>query len=124
VNKARFKTIDEYIRSCPAEVHEQLRAFRETVRKAAPRASEKISYGILGFYLDGNLVWFAAFKRHIGFYPGPGAIETFAEELTPYRTSKGAIQFPLDRPLPLALIRKIVTFRVKQNRAEPGKRYA
>jgi uncharacterized protein YdhG (YjbR/CyaY superfamily) len=119
-----FKTIDEYIRSCPAEVHELLRAFRETVREAAPGASEKISYGMPGFYLGGNLVWFAAFKKHIGFYPGPGAIEMFVKELAPYRTSKGAIQFPLDRPLPLALIKKIVKFRVKQNQAEPRKKHA
>ena len=87
---------------------------RLTIKKAAPKAKEAISYGIPAFALNGNLVWFAAFKNHIGFYPGAAAIATFTNELSAYKGAKGSVQFPLDEPLPLALVSWIVKFRVKQ----------
>ena len=88
---------------------------RRTIKKAAPRAQEKISYGIPAFTLNGMLVWFAAFRHHIGFYPGAGAIAAFKRELSAYESAKGSVQFPHDAPLPLALVTRIVKFRVKQN---------
>ncbi len=109
--------IDEYISGFPVEIQEILTTIREIVRQEAPQAEERIRYRMPTFYLHGNLVHFAAFKNHIGIYPTPAGIEEFAEELSPYRTSKGAIQFPLNRPIPFGLIRKIVAFRVKQNLA-------
>ena len=108
-------TIDEYITGFPGDIQEKLEALRATIRKAAPNAEETISYGMPTFYLKGNLVHFAAFKNHIGFYPAPAGIEAFNEELSPYKTSKGAAQFPIDKPLPLSLVSKIVKYRVKQN---------
>jgi uncharacterized protein YdhG (YjbR/CyaY superfamily) len=109
------ETIDEYIMGFPEDIREKLEALRATIRKAAPEAEEIISYAMPTFYLRGNLVHFAAFKNHIGFYPAPSGIETFKEELSLYKTSKGAAQFPIDKPLPLSLVSKIVKFRVKQN---------
>ena len=89
---------------------------RETIQKAAPTAKEAILYAIPTFKLNGNLVHFAAFKNHIGFYPGgTSAIQTFKEELAPYKQGKGSVQFPLDKPIPFELVKKIVKFRVKQN---------
>src|SRR4051812_1753369 len=108
-------TIDEYMTGFPEDVQEKLEALRATIRKAAPDAEEIISYGMPTFYLKSNLVHFAAFKNHIGFYPAPSGIEAFNEELSPYKTSKGAAQFPIDKPLPLSLVSKIVQYRVKQN---------
>ena len=93
---------------------------RNLIRQTAPEASEKISYQMPTFYLNGNLVHFAAHKAHIGFYPTPSAITRFAADLKPYQTSKGAIQFPVDHPLPKNLIKKIVEFRVKENMQKPG----
>jgi uncharacterized protein YdhG (YjbR/CyaY superfamily) len=109
------KTIDEYITGFPEDIQEKLEALRAIIRKAAPDAEEIISYAMPTFYLKGNLVHFAVFKNHIGFYPAPSGIETFREELLPYKTSKGAAQFPIDKPLPLSLVSKIVKYRVKQN---------
>lgn len=109
------KTIDEYIAGLSADIGEKLEALRATIRKAAPRAEEKISYAIPTFYMKGNLVHFAAFKNHIGFYPGASGVEVFREELSHYKTSKGTVQFPADRPLPLSLVSKIVKYRVQQN---------
>ena len=109
------QTIDEYIMGFPEDIQEKLEALRATIRKAAPEAEETISYAMPTFYLKGNLVHFAVFKNHIGFYPAPSGIETFKEELSPYKTSKGAAQFPIDKPLPLSLVSKIVKYRVKQN---------
>lgn len=117
MNKSGPKDIDEYISSFSEEIQEILITIREIVRQEAPQAEERIRYGMPTFYLHGNLVHFAAFKKHIGFYPTPAGIEEFAEELSPYQSSKGAIQFPLNRPIPFELIRKIVAFRVKQNLA-------
>jgi uncharacterized protein YndB with AHSA1/START domain/uncharacterized protein YdhG (YjbR/CyaY superfamily) len=113
--KTQFKTIDEYIRSFPENVQVILEKIRRTIRKEAPEATETISYQMPAFKLNGNLVWFAGFKNHIGFYPVPSGIEAFKEEASPYIAGKGTLQFPLDKPIPYDLIRKIVIFRVKQN---------
>jgi uncharacterized protein YdhG (YjbR/CyaY superfamily) len=105
--------IDEYIRSFPPDVREVLERMRRTVREAAPGAGEAIRYGIPTFRLDGvNLVHFAAFPGHIGFYPTPAAIAAFSRELAPYRQGKGSVQFPLGRPVPWDLVERIVRFRV------------
>jgi uncharacterized protein YdhG (YjbR/CyaY superfamily) len=109
------RTIDEYIASAPKNVQRLLADIRAAVRKAAPSATEKISYRMPTFYYNGNLVHFAAYEHHIGFYATPSAIVEFADELRKYHTSKGAIQFPIDEPLPLKLIARIVKFRVRQN---------
>ncbi len=107
--------IDEYIATCPPEVQGILQQVRTVIREVAPQAVEAIRYGMPTFILYGNLVHFAAFKRHIGFYPTPAGIEPFKAELAAYPTSKGAIQFPLNRPVPFDLIRRIVQARVLEN---------
>lgn len=107
--------VDEYIACFPAGVSEMLAQIRETITGAAPEAVESISYQMPGYKLSGMLVYFAGYKKHIGFYPGAGAIEKFRDELKDYKTSKGTIQFPLDTPLPLDLIKRIVEFRVVEN---------
>jgi uncharacterized protein YdhG (YjbR/CyaY superfamily) len=112
------QNIDEYIGQFPEDVQEILTKVRKVVREAAPDAIEKISYQMPTFYLNGNLVHFAAFKNHIGFYPTPSGISTFDEELAPYRRAKGSVRFPLDKPIPYDLIEKIVRFRVKENLKE------
>jgi uncharacterized protein YdhG (YjbR/CyaY superfamily) len=109
------KDIDDYISRHSADVQQLLQKMRLTIQKAAPRTTETISYSIPAFKLNGMLVWFAAFKNHIGFYPGAGAIKTFKKELSAYKAAKGSVQFPFDQPLPLALVGRIVKFRVKQN---------
>jgi uncharacterized protein YdhG (YjbR/CyaY superfamily) len=114
-SKATFKTIDEYIATFPKETQSLLKQIRATIKAAAPEAEEKISYQMPTFFLKGNLVHFAAFKNHIGFYPVPTGIEKFKKDLSIYKTTKGAVQFPLDKPLPLELITKIVKFRVEEN---------
>lgn len=108
-------TMDEYIAGFPADVEEILEKIRDTIRKAAPGAQEAINYGIPTFTLNGNLVHFAAFKKHIGFYPTPTGIEAFKEELSAYEMAKGSVQFPLDKPIPYPLISRIVKFRMKEN---------
>jgi uncharacterized protein YdhG (YjbR/CyaY superfamily) len=113
-----YKTIDEYIETFPANIQTILENMRQTIRKAAPEAVETISYQMSAFKLNGNLVYFAAFKNHIGFYPTPSGIETFKNELCPYKKSKGSVQFPLDKPIPYDLVEKIVLFRVKENLAK------
>jgi uncharacterized protein YdhG (YjbR/CyaY superfamily) len=110
--------IDEYIAACPPAIQELLQSVRAAIRAAAPEATEAISYGMPTFKLHGNLVHFAAFKNHIGFYPAPSGIENFKAQLASYKTSKGALQFPLDRPIPHALIAEIVRFRVGENTAK------
>ncbi len=110
-----YKTIDEYIMAFPEEVQEKLREIREVIKTAAPGAEERISYQIPAFWLKGNLVYFAAFQNHIGFYPTSSGIESFKNELTSYKFAKGTVQFPIDKPLPLELIGKIVKFRVSEN---------
>ena len=108
-------TIDEYIGQFEPAVQERLQTMRQVIRKAAPEAKEKISWGMATFSLHGNLVHFAAAKRHIGFYPGASGVEAFADKLKDFETSKGTIRIPFDRPLPLELIEEIVLFRAKQN---------
>lgn len=107
------KDIDEYIAGFPEDVRTILAQIRATIRNAAPDASEAVKYGIPTFTLNGNLVHFGAFKRHIGFYPTPKGIEAFEAELAPYAQAKGSVRFPLDQPIPFALISKIVKFRVR-----------
>lgn len=109
------KDINTYMIDFPEEVQYMLQSIRQTIAKAAPGSVEAISYGIPTFKLGGNLVHFAGYKNHIGFYPGAGAIETFKKDLAAYKLSKGTVQFPLHKPIPLGLVTKIVKFRVKQN---------
>jgi uncharacterized protein YdhG (YjbR/CyaY superfamily) len=109
------KNIDEYIASFPAEVQAILQQVRATIRAAAPQAEECISYGMPAFKLNGPLVYFAAYKSHIGFYPTGSGIEHFKAELEGYRWSKGAVQFPLGRPIPHELIRRMTEFKVGEN---------
>ena len=108
-------TIDDYILSFPPDVQVLLNTMRQTIRQAAPESTETLSYRIPTFKLNGNLVHFAAFKNHIGFYPGASGIEAFSTELSAYKWAKGSVQFPFDHPLPLDLVRKIVLFRVVEN---------
>lgn len=114
-NQTAPRDMDEYIAGFPKDVQEILEKIRMTIRKAAPDAEEIIKYQIPTFTLKGNLVHFGAFKKHIGFYPAPSGIEEFNEELSVYEGAKGSIKFPLDKPIPFALISKIVKFRVKEN---------
>ena len=109
-----YKTIDEYNKGFPPEVQAILQKVRHTIREAAPAATEAISYGMPTFKLNGNLVHFAAHTKHIGFYPTPSGIEAFKKDLSPYESSKGAVQFPLNKPVPYRLIKKIVAFRVRE----------
>lgn len=111
----QFKTIDEYISMFPEDVRTILKNLRQTIRDAAPEAQETIKYQIPTFTLNGNLVHFAAFKNHIGFYPTPTGMEAFKDELSAYQGAKGSVQFPIDQPLPFPLIRRIVEYRVKEN---------
>jgi len=109
------KNFDDYLDRFPRDVQQRLQKLRLTVKKAAPLAKEKISYGIPAFTLNGMLVWFAAFKKHIGFYPRTSAIAAFKKALSAYNGAKGSVQFPFDKPLPVSLISRIVKFRVKEN---------
>lgn len=117
-----IKNIDDYINSFPEEVQQLLVQVRETIKNTAPKATEDIKYGMPTFVLNGNLVHFAAFKNHIGFYPVPTGIEAFKAELSVYKTGKGSVQFPIDEPIPLKLIEKIVAFRVSENEAKATKK--
>ena len=114
--KKTYTTIDEYIASFPQEVQTILEELRQVIRGSAPDAEELISYGIPTFDLNGlHLVHFAAYKSHVGFYPTSSGIKAFKRELSSFKTSKGTVQFPLDKPIPFDLIKKIVNFRVKEN---------
>jgi uncharacterized protein YdhG (YjbR/CyaY superfamily) len=115
------KNIDEYVARCPKEVQWLLMQMRRTIRRAAPQATERISYGIPTFFLNGNLVHFAAFKKHMGFYPTPSGIAAFQQELSPYKWSKGAVQFPMHKRLPLDLVSRMVKFRVIEQRSKSRK---
>jgi uncharacterized protein YdhG (YjbR/CyaY superfamily) len=117
---ARPKDIDAYIAECPDRVRGLLDEVRATIRRAAPDAVEAMRYGIPTFVLHENLVHFAAFKSHIGFYPTPSGIAAFSEELASYKSAKGSVRFPMDKPLPLELIEKIVRFRVTAVNAKVG----
>jgi uncharacterized protein YdhG (YjbR/CyaY superfamily) len=122
--QAKPKNIDEYIAGFPADIQDKLQKIRMTIRKAAPQAQEKISYQIPAFAQCGNLVYFGAFKTHISFFPTSSATREFKEELSSYATSKGTVQFPMDKSIPLGLISRIVKFRLKENlaKAEAAKR--
>lgn len=113
-----YQTIDEYIALCSPEIQKILREIRATIKAAAPDAIEKISYMMPTFHLKGNLVYFGAFKDHIGFFPTSSGVAKFQEELKEYDCSKGTIRFPLSRPIPYDLITKIVQFRVAENLAK------
>jgi len=113
--KSGFQSIDEYIAACPSDIQALLSDMRKAIRETAPAVREKISYQMPTFDYFGNLVHFAAYEKHIGFYPAPSAIEKFSQELAPYKTSKGAVQFPLSQPIPIDLIKEIVKFRVSEN---------
>ena len=113
---------DEYIVSYPKEVQKLLEQLRATIKKAAPQATEVISYSMPAFKLNGMLVWFAAYSKHIGFYPRISGIEAFKKELSVYKGAKGSVQFPLDKKLPRGLITKIVKFRIKENLEEVEKK--
>jgi len=116
MKKARRKpdSIDEYIATSPEAVRRILEQVRATIRSAAPDATETISYGIPTYFLNGNLVHFAGFGKHVGFYPTPSAISAFRKQLQRYPSAKGSVQFPLDAPMPLELIEEIVRFRVRE----------
>jgi uncharacterized protein YdhG (YjbR/CyaY superfamily) len=109
--------VDAYIAEFPAATQKLLQQMRTAIRKAAPRAEEAISYGLATYKLNGNLVHFGGFKGHVSFFPTPSGIEAFKEELTPWKVTKGTIQFPLDAKLPLGLITRITKFRVKETEA-------
>lgn len=115
MQNVQARNIDEYIAAFPKDIQKKLAEMREAIRKAAPEAEETISYAIPTFKLQGNLVHFAAFKNHIGFYPAPRGIEAFKKELSKYEGAKGTVKFPFDKPLPIPLISRIVKFRVKDN---------
>lgn len=111
----KFASVDEYIAAMPAEARSKLQSLRKTIRQAAPEAEEVISYNMPAFKHNGMLVWYGAHTEHIGLYPRGSAIVAFKEDLAAYKTSKGAIQFPLDKPIPAALVKKIVKFRLNEN---------
>lgn len=113
--KSGFQSIDEYIASFPQPTQALLQKVRETVKAAAPKAKEKISYSMPAYELHGNLVYFGAAKSHIGFYPTPSAIKAFKNEMVGFHSAAGSVQFPFDQPLPLELITKMVKFRVDEN---------
>jgi uncharacterized protein YdhG (YjbR/CyaY superfamily) len=115
MERIQARNIDEYIAGFPEETQQLLEKVRAIIKKAAPEAKEKINYGIPTFTLNGNLVHFAAFKNHIGFYPTPSGIEAFRKELSSYESAKGSVKFPIDEPIPFDLITEIVKFRVKEN---------
>ena len=114
-SKKQLKTIDEYIATFPKEVQDVLEKIRSTIRESAPKAEEAISYGIPAFRLNGRgLVYFGAWKNHIGFYPTPSGIEAFKKELASFKQEKGSVQFPLDKPISYDLVKKIVRYRVTE----------
>jgi uncharacterized protein YdhG (YjbR/CyaY superfamily) len=115
ITRTQFKTIDEYIASFPINIQDILKKLRCVIKEHAPMAKETINYGIPTFKVNGNLVHFAAFKNHICFYPTPSAILAFKKELSHYKQAKGSVQFPIDKPTPFNIIKKIVEYRVKEN---------
>lgn len=113
--KHEYKSIDEYIHSFPEHIQKKLEELREAIKEEVPQAQEKISYQMPTFFLNGNLVHFAAYSKHIGFYPTPSDIDAFKSEISKYKNAKGSVQFPIEEPLPFELIKKIVKFRVEEN---------
>ena len=118
----KFTTIDEYLASLPAHTRALLKELRAVIKKAAPDAEETISYNMPAFKLHGMLIWYAAFKEHIGLYPRASGIAAFKKELSVYKNAKGSVQFPIDKPLPLSLVSRIVKYRVKENLKEQSAR--
>ena len=114
MRQAEYKNIDEYISLFPENVRGILQRMRQVIREAAPEAQETISYGIPTFKLKGNLVHFGGYKKHVSFYPSPSGIEAFSEELAAYETSRGTVKFPVDKPVPYELVKRMVEFRVKE----------
>jgi len=119
---SEITTIDSYIASCDEPIRPILNTIRETIKQAAPGATEAIKYAMPTFVLNGNLVHFAAHKNHIGFYPAPSALIAFCHEIEEYKSSKGAVQFPLNKPIPYELIKTIVRYRVGENLAKPKRK--
>jgi uncharacterized protein YdhG (YjbR/CyaY superfamily) len=113
--KPGFNSVDEYIQTFPEDIQKILQEVRATIKAAAPEAEEKISYQMPTFFLKGNLIHFAAFKNHIGLYPTPSGTEAFKRELSIYQGAKGSVRLPIDKPMPLKLISRIVKFRVAEN---------
>jgi len=111
-----FQDVEDYIANAPTQSREKLKEMRAIIQSSIPEANESISYGMPAYKLDGPLVYFAGYAKHIGFYPTNSGITAFAPELSQYKSSKGAVQFPLDKALPIALIKKIIRFRVKENK--------
>jgi len=120
--RKRPQDVDEYIQDYPKNVETLLQKVRLTIRKAAPDAEEIISYSMPAYRQKGILVWFAGFKNHIGFYPGVSGIEHFKTELSRFKSAKGSVQFPIDKPIPLALISRIVKYRVSSQTMEKRKK--
>ena len=118
----KFKTVDEYLSIFPASTKNMLLKMRETIKQAAPKAEEVISYNMPAFKFHGVLVYYAAYKEHIGFYPTASPMRAFKNELRDYKTSKGAIQFPIEKPIPTALVKKIVKFKMKENQEKAEKK--
>jgi uncharacterized protein YdhG (YjbR/CyaY superfamily) len=120
----KFRTVDEYLSRLPKTAKDNVEGLRKTIRQAAPQAEEVISYNMPALKWNGMLLWYAAFKKHVGFYPKASAIAAFKEELKDYKTSKGTIQLPFEEAIPAALVKKIVRFRVEENergRSKKGK---
>ena len=117
-NRKRPASIDDYISSFPVHIQKKLEEIRSIIRDQAPDAVEKISYQMPTFYLHGNLVHFAAYEKHIGFYPAPSGIDAFRSELSKYKYARGSVQFPIDEPIPVELVKKIVKFRAEENRKQ------
>lgn len=113
--RKKFETIDEYIATFPEDMQDILEKMRKVIQEAAPESEEAISYGMPTFKFHGNLVHFAAYKTHIGFYPAPSGIAAFKEDISGYKNSKGAVKFPRDKPIPYDLVEKMVIFRAKEN---------
>lgn len=115
MERKEYSSIDEYIRSFPEHIRKKLEELRNAIKEFVPEAQEKISYQMPAFFLNGVLVWFAGFSKHIGFYPGASGIDAFKSELSKYKHAKGSVQFPIEEPLPIELIKRIVSFRVEEN---------
>lgn len=111
----KYQTVDEYISALPDRARDAATRLRKAIRQAAPQAEEAISYNMPAFKWNGLLVWYAAFNNHVGFYPRASAVAAFKSELARFKTSKGAIQFPMDEPIPISLVKKIVKFRIEEN---------
>lgn len=110
-----YSTVNEYVSLFPKDVQEKLLVMRRAIKEAAPGAEERISYRMPAYFMNGPLVYFAAFKNHIGFYPTASGIVTYKEEFRPYKSGKGSVQFPMDEPLPIELVKRVVRFKVEEN---------